>query len=52
MTDQVRWKFVGYAFNGLPQYEIIDTEKKTPSPLQRLNEPVLGTRGDKHDERE
>lgn len=54
MTDQennVRYRFVGYMY-GLPHYEIVDEQKAQPIYLKNSNKPILGTKGDKHDERE
>lgn len=50
--DHIRYRFAGYGNNGLPVYDIVDTEKNPPRFMKRTNEPILGTRGDKHDERE
>lgn len=49
--DNVRYRFAGY-INGLPVYDIVDEQKKRPKFMKQGNEPILGTKGDKHDERE
>lgn len=47
----VRYRFAGY-IHGLPVYDIVDEQKTKAKYLKQTNEPILGTRGDKHDERE
>lgn len=47
----IRYRFVGYV-QGLPHYEIVDEEKDRPAYQKNSNKPILGTKGDKHDERE